>query len=147
MTGLGDRSIGAHTTRRETVMNAYAVNDEYGHLSRRNLSVGDVKRFLRRTGDATLPQWDNSGYPVAYYVAQPAMPNMSRSHREWTGFVNGEIAVAQYTGDVLCGQCAAIPMFDEFEIVVTAYQCNGEIGDEDTVTCDHCGREIYNPED
>lgn len=122
-----------------------AITDEHGigHLNRRNLTRGDIARYLRRTGETELPQWDNWGYAMAYYIAEPARP--SRIHPQWTGFVDGEIAVAQHTGDVLCGTCAAAGMFDPWELVTVAYQCNGEIGDEETVTCDHCGRAIYEP--
>lgn len=120
----------------------YAIANDYGHFTRRNLSFGDVRRYLARTGDTELPQWDQWGYEIAYYIAQPAtVPNGP----QWTGFVDGEIAVAQHTGDVLCGACAAAGMFDPWELVTVAYQCNGEIGDTEAVICDHCGKAIYEP--
>jgi hypothetical protein len=126
-----------------------AVRNEYGHFNRRVLTHGDIKRFIRRESDArtvatNLPKWDLWGYAIAYYVGTPATVGYSS---QWTGFVDGEIAVRDLTGDVLCGDCVAT-MVDPWEVVYVAYQINGEVGDMETVYCCHCNTAIYEaPED
>ncbi len=123
--------------------NKLAVSNEYGHFNRRVLSHGDIVRYLRRENETSLPKWDLWGYEIAYYIATPSTIGYTN---QWTGFVNGELAVRDLTGDVLCGDCAASMVSDD-ELVHVAYQCNGEIGDEETVYCDHCRCEIYTAPD
>lgn len=126
----------------DTTNGTLAVSNDYGHFNRRVLTHGDIKRYLARESTGSLPCWDMWGYEIAYYIATPSISDRNRG--TWTGFVNGEWAVRDMTGDVLCGKCAAT-MVNPDELVHVAYQVNGEIGDTEETYCCHCGEVIYSP--
>jgi hypothetical protein len=122
--------------------------NEYGHLTARTIAPADIDA-LKAAGE-TLPAWDNWGYEIAYYVATAAeAADVSEDgHTVCYRYMmlNGEIAIRDHTGDVLCAACAtANETLGADEILYAAYQVNGEIGDTEAVHCDHCNATIYAP--
>ena len=128
----------------DTTNGTLEVSNEYGHFNRRVLSHGDIKRYLARESTGSLPCWDQWWYEIAYYIATPSKAPYTAHPQTWTGFVNGEWAVRDMTGDVLCGKCAATMVATD-ELVYVAYKFNGEIGDTEEIYCCHCGEVIYSP--
>lgn len=115
-----------------------AFEENFGAFGRRVLLAQDVSDWLIARDRTFLPVCDTFGYEMAYF---PVTLTYSIAG-ELLIDDEGEPMVRQFTGDVLCGECAAKFSDDAYYI---AYQINGEIGDMDKVYCADCGEPIYKP--
>jgi hypothetical protein len=116
----------------------------FGHLSRRTLSPADIAH-THAMGEQ-LPAWDSHGYEIAYYVATAAGTEVEDDDSITYMMLDGEIAIRDHTGDVLCADCAnANDTLGGDEILYVAYQGMGEIANAEPVYCDNCNECIYNP--
>jgi hypothetical protein len=127
------------TTTERPVSVPFAWSEEDRVFTRRTLLRSDIAHYLASTGRTFLPTSDQWGYEIAYFVADvvwedPGIPAMD---------AHGEVLTRSLTGDVLCGECAAIEGSED--ALYTAFQFNGEVGDDDPVQCSDCQALIYVP--
>jgi hypothetical protein len=130
-----------------------AFDIRYGTFLRRIILASDVEEYCAAMGVTSLPRVDRFGYEIAYFVGKLSEDDFATfaaavdADTYDGGPISEPLVNINFDGDVLCGDCAGKfgSMSQPLEVLYVTYQINGEVGDAETVFCDHCSFAIYDP--